>query len=116
MTHPVSAETRQRRLDVAFDLLTVAAIRGERCPENGAPGINSAVVSALARAGFIRVLITSMNYRQVEILTGEAAGKFTQRAPSGGKPWKIIDSGGTRTHGKWSSGKSKAPITLASRA
>lgn len=96
------SQTRKSRFssDDAFALLQSAAIAGDRCPQAGIHGfssLTSAVTTALAHAGRIRIEIYAWNFRVIEILTGPHAGKRTAPGPNGQKPWKIIDANGTRT-------------------
>lgn len=78
------------RLEACFRTLVAAAVAGRRCPENGQEGVSSDLTTALARAGRIRVEISTRNYRRIVILTGEHSGKATAADPTGGQPWKII--------------------------
>jgi hypothetical protein len=44
----------------------------------------------LARAGLLEVHVFALNFRQVHVLAGPAAGRSTQAPPIGGKPYLII--------------------------
>jgi hypothetical protein len=95
----MSQSSYQNR-DKAFETLVSAAVRRDRCPENGTHGIRWDFLSALASAGCIRIEISGRNFRRVTILTGPHAGKATAPDPAGAKPWKIIDASGTRSNGR----------------
>ena len=113
-THVLVTETeRKRRLDAAFAILVAAAVAKQRCPENGTKDISSIIIGTLARAGYIRVLISDRNYRTVEIMKGPDAGASTAPAPDGAYAWKVIDKNGTRVNGKVQFPQSSRPITLA---
>lgn len=91
----------QSALDRAFSVLEAAAIAGERCPcfhgPKRSPAGNPAYISALARAGRIRVEISSRNWRRVTLLTGLHAGKSTAPNPDRkARPYQIIDRDGAR--------------------
>jgi hypothetical protein len=79
-------------LEATFKALAGFAASGERCPENRTNDIYSDVVTALCRAGRVRVEISGRNYRQVHILEGEHKGKATAPNPSGARAWKTIGS------------------------
>jgi len=89
-----------KQLQDVFANLVAVALEGRRCPENGTSECPAGTVSALARAGKIRVEISDKNYRTVEILEGEHKGKRTLGPPSGAKPWRILDADGDRHNGK----------------
>ena len=91
---PTGAAPTPSRLEAVFARLEAAAIAGDRCPENGCDGVRSDMISALARAGRIKVAISGHNYRTVTILTGPHAGKSTRPDPTGAHVWKVI---GTET-------------------
>ena len=79
-----------------FDRIVACALKGERCPMNYPLGpINGPGLSALARAGHIRIEVFMHNWRVVTILSGEHAGKQTQSPPKGkgtGMPYRTIDA------------------------
>jgi hypothetical protein len=76
--------------EVCFEAIAAAALRGERCPENGTLGVYSDSVTRLAQAGRIKVEISGRNYRAVTILAGPLAGKSTAPHPRGYPAWKTI--------------------------
>lgn len=84
-------------LDRAFDLVVQAAIKGERCPENGADGIHMQDIAKLAHTGRIEIEIYASNFRRATILEGPHVGKRTAPEPFGRKPWKVINKDGTYT-------------------
>lgn len=87
-------------LNATFDVLAAKAAAGERCPQDArlvTDGVKSALVVMLALAGRIRIAISGRNYRTVEILEGPHKGKTTAPDPHGRKPWKVVDTEGTRT-------------------
>lgn len=87
----------QAHLQRVFAVLEKAAIEGKRCPENFGPeGVTSDVVSALARAGRIKVEISGHNWRQVHILEGSHAGKSTAPNPRGYAVYVVVDKKGSR--------------------
>ena len=91
----------QAALERAFKVLEAAAVAGERCPctvgPNAMRAIGPGYVGALARAGRIRVEISSRNWRRVTLLTGPHAGKSTAPNPDPkARPYQIIDTGGPR--------------------
>lgn len=81
----------------AFVTLERCAVAGERCPNNGTPGIDSAVTGALARAGKIKVEVSGRNWRTVTILIGPHAGRKTMPDPNGGHIYKTIGRSSTFT-------------------
>lgn len=97
-------------LERTYALIEQAAIKGERCPQNDPHGpLSSDLVSALARAGRVRIEVYVHNFRVVTILTGPNAGKQTARPPrpKGAQrrdPYKVIDAKGT-----WINGVAQAP-------
>jgi hypothetical protein len=84
----------------AYAILETFALEGKRCPENDTYGIPHGYIPALARAGWIRILISGRNYRQVVLLKGPNAGKATAPNPGGMHDWKVVDSTGIRINGK----------------
>lgn len=92
----------QEYIDLAYEILVLAAIKGERCPANshdGVDGIPDGATGALRAAGKIKVEIYARNYRVVEILTGPFAGKRTAPPPNPNlKPYLIL---GQTTERKW---------------
>lgn len=79
--------------DTAFDRIVAAAVAGDRCPQNDK--IPSEAFGALAREGRIRVRVYRLNYRVVDILVGQHAGKQTKDALDrrrGEKPYKVVDA------------------------
>lgn len=106
-------------LDKVSATLEGCACRGERCPQNNTHGIAQAAVSALARAGRIRIEISGQNWRQVFILAGPHAGKATAANPLGARAWKIIGANGTRVNGRLIVPRSRrqpsAPRALSAR-
>lgn len=100
-------------LERTFSALVSRACVGLRCPENGTFGVNGAAVPALARAGRIRIEISTRNFRRVVILEGPHAGKATAADPSGVKPWKILDKNGTRVRRRGGHAPRRNPPSLA---
>lgn len=99
MTSPVVTQAeRRRRREACFASVLKAALEGRRCPENETEGVTSTLMAELAHTGWIRIEITSRNYRTVVILAGEHAGKQTAPDPRRTMPWKIIDKNGTRVN------------------
>ena len=45
----------------------------------------------LCREGHVRIEVYSLNWRVIEILTGEHKGKRTKACPRGGKPYRVLD-------------------------
>lgn len=85
--------TKPQTYDGAFARLVACAVAGERCPTNDQ--MAPSAFSHLARQGRIRIRVFRLNYRVVDILVGEHAGKSTMDAPDrrrGEKPYKIIDA------------------------
>jgi hypothetical protein len=81
--------------EAVFDLLVRAACDGIRCPTNDDLGANrGAALNALTRSGAIRVEVYERNYRVVEILKGDHAGKRTAEHPGARKPYRVIDANG----------------------
>jgi hypothetical protein len=103
-----------QQLDEAFTTLVGFACRRERCPQNGTHGTSSSVMLALRKQGRIRVLVYVHNWRAVEILTGEHAGKRTATpADKSQKPWRILDAvGEERRFGQTGPSAPSAPRTL----
>lgn len=91
---PLSPDT----LDRAFATIERAAVAGERCPvtaREGTAGLPPGATTALAKASRIRVEVYAKNYRVVQILTGQHAGKRTMEPPSPGwQPYRIVDHKG----------------------
>lgn len=82
----------------AFAMVCDAAEKRVRCPTNEEflwAGSRHDSVPNLARRGLVRILVYARNYRVVEILSGEHAGKSTKPPAEGGRPYRIIDSGGS---------------------
>jgi hypothetical protein len=81
----------------AFGLFVAAAVEGRRCPTNEelGPGGRKAI-NELFRLGAIRSEVYARNWREMEILAGEHAGKRTQSAPDGWMPYYIVDGRGGR--------------------
>lgn len=98
----------------AFAVIERAAIEGRRCPENLTHGVTSPAVTALARAGRIRIEIYFHNWRVVTILEGEHRGKTTAACPKkGAMPYRTIAKGVAElSYTKRRA--SKAPVTLPS--
>lgn len=88
------------QLERTYKLVEQAAIEGRRCPQNDAEGVTAGGIPALARAGRIKVAISTHNWRTVTILMGPHRGKTTLQDPSGRKPWKILDKNGTHWGGR----------------
>lgn len=85
--------------DATFDMLVLAAIKGERCPQSYPFGpFHSHVTSALAKAGRIRIEIFKYNWRVITIMEGPHAGKQTAPSPEGGMPYRTI----FKDHVTWS--------------
>lgn len=91
MPHPPS----EQAIRTAWDTVVQAAVEGRRCPMNG-HGVNSHTLRALTDRGDIRIKVYPQNWRVVEILTGEHAGKSTEPSPLGGSPMHIIEKGTPR--------------------
>ena len=97
-------------LATVFEIFVETALKGERCPSSNPPdytldklclvkrGTNAPKNAAgeLARLGFVRVEISGKNWRTIEILRGEHAGKRTKEDPTGAKPYRILDAKGDR--------------------
>lgn len=78
--------------DKLFEKMVDLAVRGERCPFN--EHLPAGGLSALARAGRIRIEVFRHNWRIVTILEGHHAGKQTKRDPAlvpGSVPYVVID-------------------------
>jgi hypothetical protein len=73
--------TYKERVDLCFQAIVDAAIKGHRCPENGSHGVNTQRCRALANAGDIKIEVFARNYRVVTILTGRHAGLKTAPPP-----------------------------------
>lgn len=87
-------------LGEAYAILEKFVAEGKRCPENDTHGIPAGYIPALARAGWIRILISGRNYRQIVLLKGPLAGKASAPNPGGMHDWKVVDSNGIRINGK----------------
>jgi hypothetical protein len=77
-----------------FTLLSKVALKKLRCPTNeelNIRGFPSRHVPALAKKGFIKIILYTQNRRQVEILTGFARGCRTKKPPGTRKIIKIIE-------------------------
>lgn len=75
-----------------FERIEAIAVNGERCPFNEA--LPAGGLSALARAGKIRIEVFRHNWRVVTILVGPHAGIKTMQDPYIGpnaKPYVVID-------------------------
>jgi hypothetical protein len=81
---PAPKPDQLRPKDRAYQAILAAAIKRERCPENGQRGLSSGIVRRLANDGLIKVEVFARNYRVVTILTGKHAGKRTK-----GPPYKV---------------------------
>lgn len=92
----MSQQPSREAIDHAFVQIERAAVRGERCPLNGDGNVDSRTVMVLALEGRIRVHIHGKNFRQVVILTGIHAGKWTASDPQSGRLWVVIDHNGKR--------------------
>ena len=79
-------------LDGTFALLEATAIKNERCPQNYPHGpLTTSIITALARAGRIKVEVFARNWRVVTIMDGPHRGKRTKLAPgNAGPPYKVI--------------------------
>jgi hypothetical protein len=95
---PTIAADRKR----VFDLVLKAAIAGDRCPQNDELGTRgAATLRDLARAGRIRIEVSSLNWRQVTILEGPHRGKQTAKNPhKATRVYLVIDRAGTTVNGK----------------
>lgn len=109
MTAPDTRKWRSHHYRAAealvFERFVQAAREGERCPSNdliegllrnaGLPqtafGARKGHAMTLAERGDIRVEVSGKNWRVVEILTGEHAGKRTMPDPKGGRPTRIFE-------------------------
>ena len=94
------ARIKRPSLDKTFAELARCAAGGLRCPASTGPQENrmtpSANITALARAGRIRVDIYPRNWRVVTILEGEHRGKTTAPCPKpGARPYRTIDANST---------------------
>lgn len=91
-----AALRRAHAAAAAFAIVERAAIAGERCPTN--EGLCDALrvagfvfaggnelLSGLAREGHLEIRVAAQNWRIVQLLTGEHAGKMT--APAPGRPY-----------------------------
>jgi hypothetical protein len=93
-------------LEHVFNWLVACAIKGERCPTTdqirieivraGLPAQGQAPTTALALAGRILVRVHAKNWRVVEILHGEHAGRRTKAAPNHWSCYLVIDRQGVR--------------------
>lgn len=102
-------------LDDAFKMIEAAAAEGRRCPTSD-HGLNSAHVSALARAGKIAVEVSSQNWRRVTILVGAHAGKSTAPNPlPRSSVYLTIDKTGTRRNGRLVDSRASRPQPSAPR-
>lgn len=68
---------------VVFEMVCHAAIEGRRCPTavdlcNGGVGNSPFIMGKLAEAGFLRIEVGPVNFRQVFICKGENRGKHTE--------------------------------------
>lgn len=91
------------RHERAFEVLQQCAIDGIRCPPSQGPrahpSLKSADISALAKAGRVRVEISGRNFRRVTILKGPNAGKATLEDPECGRVYLTLDAEGTKCNG-----------------
>lgn len=76
----------------ALARLQACALAGDRCPTNDVIGARN--IRLLVERGELRVEVYTLNWRTVEILKGEHAGKRTAECPYGEKPkpYRIIPS------------------------
>ncbi len=87
------AGVSQRVLDETFAKLVRIAERGDRCPAGPPFGpLRTTVMSALAKAGRIKIEVYSGNWRVVTIMEGERAGSHTMMPPKGGsgRPYRTV--------------------------
>lgn len=83
----ISASEKYRRRQDVLDKVTLAAVKGERCPmsyefEKG----GNAILVELAREGLIRIRVYAKNWRTVTIMQGKHKGKSTKAPPA---PWEF---------------------------
>ena len=89
-----------------WELVQECADKGERCPDRdkfncflekrGLPMSHRGVdLAALAREGKLRIEISALNYRVVEIAEGPHKGKRTQAPRTNAKPHLVIDKNGS---------------------
>lgn len=95
-----------------FDLIVRTALAGERMPtarelKNAGHSSSPATLERLTDAGHIAREISGHNWRVVEILTGEYAGKRTAGPGRGRKPYLIIDQNGRRRVNRQGSERAK---------
>lgn len=113
---PVKQEPRfshQERVEQCFQAILRAALRGERCPENGSSNVNTDRCRALAAAGRIKIEVFARNFRVVTILTGRHAGRKTARAPyKVSQPKLVISKDGKHIIKRFDTG----PRVVAARA
>lgn len=93
--------TAQSRADLLLNLIRQAAIDGDRMPTlQGLRRMGhrdpNASLRRLAASGRIRIEVYGRNWRVVEICRGPHAGKRTAESPRGGRPYLVVDAGGTR--------------------
>lgn len=95
--------------DSAFAIIERAAAAGARCP-TADQGLQTATVSALARAGKIKVQIYALNWRVVTVLVGDHKGKKTAPCPhKNNGPYLTCEAAGTfRRDGTEISNRAKA--------
>lgn len=80
----------EQTADEAFALFVDAALKGERAPLNWPFGeIRYKPLLALVREGRIRTEVYGRNWRVVQIMVGEHAGKRTKEHPPGGEPFMV---------------------------
>lgn len=93
-------------LEAAILKIVIAAAKaGERCPtmdgfrfhlgKAGVKGDGGRAITEMARKGFVKIEVGSLNWRVVEIrMPGEHFGLRTKENPRGGKPYVVIDKTG----------------------
>jgi hypothetical protein len=91
--------------DRALALLGTCAEKGERCPPTSGPDadpwLRQAHIGALAKLGYIRVEVSTKNWRQVFILRGPHAGKATAPNPLPyARVYSVQDKNGLVVNGK----------------
>lgn len=109
MTMPDVSAAFPKRPELAaavFDILNDVAAKGGRCPTyfdfdrylsaRGHPYLGTgAIVTSLARHGFVKVELYGKNWRVVEIAAGPNAGKRTAMHPTrcANEPYRVIEAG-----------------------
>lgn len=87
-----------KRRDAAFRQIVEAAKAGWRAPQLEDFDIKNVpqALRELTQRGEIRIELYALNWRVIEILTGEHKGLRTAERPGRrSKPWKVIDANGT---------------------